>query len=229
MNRGNRMEVDNIVQETFAFFENESRPISANIDVNTVVDVVDKFDFSIDELPESELTELVCDDTSGALYSLLPSLARLSEENRWITLVSPPANLDEKLFAAYGIDPSRVLLIHPKDSSQNTSVMNKALKNGKSGIVVYWSDKVPARFLAQWRKSVKQGSCIGVWVNLGGRPSASRSIAVTMDVKTASKYVKVKKIKEYGIASFQRSEIVLPRINTDFLIGSRELRMKQHH
>jgi len=195
-------------QEVFNFFQEEAFEPSTSLGCNDLVR-----DFHIDKLTESELTEFVCHDGVGSLYSLLPSLAQLSEQNRWITLISPPKGLDEKLFALYGIDPSRVLLIHPKGKTQNISVMNKALKNGKSGIVIYWAVNVPLRFLAQWRKSVKQGKCIGVWVNTGGEESTSPSVAVTVNVIVESKYVKVRKIMDFGINVIQYSDTVLPKIN----------------
>ena len=165
------------------------------------------------------MTEFVCSDGAGAFYSLLPGLAQLSEQNRWITLISPPKGLDEKLFALYGIDPSRVLLIHPKEGTQNITVVNKALKNGKSGIVVYWAANVPSRFLAQWRKSVKQGQCIGVWMNSSGRASASQSVAVTANVIVESKYVKVRKIMDFGVRLIQFSDTVLPKFNLNFTLA----------
>jgi len=220
MNRGKNMNTyEN--QETFAFLESEETTFEVSRATKSSKRATKMaIDFDVEALPESELTEIVCDDSMGALYSLLPSLARLSEENRWITLIAPPANLDDKLFALYGIDPSRILLIHPKDLEQSTSVMNKALKNGKSGIVVYWSNAVHGRFLAQWRKSVKQGECIGVWINSSTKASCSSSIAITVDVVAANKFVKIKKIKEYGIDLLLNSEIVLPKVNIELLTSN---------
>jgi len=214
MRKGNQMLSLDADQGAFSFFQDEKTEAKNDHERNTIDQT-----FNIDQLPESELTEFVCSDGAGAFYSLLPGLAQLSEQNRWITLISPPKGLDEKLFALYGIDPSRVLLIHPKEGTQNITVVNKALKNGKSGIVVYWAANVPSRFLAQWRKSVKQGQCIGVWMNSSGRASASQSVAVTANVIVESKYVKVRKIMDFGVRLIQFSDTVLPKFNLNFTLA----------
>ncbi|MDX1811224.1 MAG: SulA-like leucine-rich domain-containing protein [Gammaproteobacteria bacterium] len=214
------------LQESFSFCVTEqiAGPVQ---EVATPVE--SRLDFSIDNLPESELTEVVCSDAIGSLYALLPCLARLSEQNRWITLIAPPAYLDEKLFALFGIDPSRVLLIHPKDKAQETQVMNTALKNGKSGIVIYWTDKLSKRFLAQWRKSVKQGECSGVVVNGGNVMSDSLSVAVTLSVHAMDKYIKVQKLKEFGVEADRVNETILPRFAVSTSTSNRCQPKIAHH
>jgi len=198
----------NADQEAFNFFQDECLDSTVHLGGNNLV-----HDFRIDQLTESELTEFVCHDGADCLYSLLPGLARLSEQNKWITLICPPTELDKNLFALYGIDPSRLLLIHPKVSTQDISVMNRALKNGKSSIVIYWAKDVPSRFLAQWRKSVKQGKSTGVWINTSGQASSSQSVAVTANVIVESKYVKVHKIMDFGVNVIQYSDTILPKFN----------------
>lgn len=220
MNKQTEFEIDNGVQETFAFLQqddgasNVSGQASNNPEqwLQGSYELNNSLTLSVDELPNEELTEIVCLDSLDSVYALLPALSHYCEQERWVTLVAPPTNLDKRMFALYGIDPSRVLMIHPRDMMQDCNAMNKALKNGKSGIVILWGDKIPNRFLAQWRKSVKQGGCCGVWVNLSGKFSESSSIALSACLVSSVKYVKLIMRKQFGVVSNWHSEVILPKL-----------------
>ena len=162
--------------------------------------------------PVGELSEVRTKNDENIFHLLLPLLSKLNSEKRWITLISPPSDIDKKLFAYHGIDVSRVLLIHPKDSVDDTVTMNKALKNGTSGIVIMWTDKLPLRFAAQWRKSVKQGNCRGVIVNHDTEEHFSPSIALSLDVKTSSKAISINSLQRFGKKMNYRAKRSFPII-----------------
>ncbi len=211
------------VQESFAFFEQpgqqESRNRGPDLSLvrNKAVSSRAFVDFTIDQFPEGELTELVCADPVDSIYALLPELSRYSDQNRWLTLIAPPMELDERLFSIYGVDTSRILIVHPDDTLRGIATMNNALKQGNSSIVVFWSDNVPQRYHAQWRKSVKQGNSIGVWVNLGPESNQSVSIAQTAVIIGDMNYIKVVSRLQYGEEVQCLNEIILPRINLSAL------------
>lgn len=165
--------------------------------------------------PKSELSEVDCVDSESVLQLLLPTLTKLNAENRWITLISPPADINQKLFAHYGIDPSRVLLIHPKNDVDDKVTMNKALKNGTSGIVVLWASQLNKRYLAQWRKSVKQGNSTGIIINLTQKTCDSNSIALSFNVRTEDELLSVSHIKIFGVKQTQKSKILFSKIDLD--------------
>ena len=170
--------------------------------------------------PVGELTEIECQDEEDSLYVLLPTLAKLCAEKRWITLISPPNNIDQKMFSLYGIDISRVLLIHPKVINDGVNVMNKALKHGTSGIVIFWSSNTPSRFLAQWRKSVKLGNCTGIWINTSAQQSQSRSIALTLEIKSDSNCITSTKKKYFGSKIKTQEKTLISRQNLSKLLSS---------
>lgn len=163
--------------------------------------------------PEAEISEINCSDSESVLQLLLPTLTKLNEENRWISLISPPADINLKLFAHYGIDTSRVLLIHGKNDVDDKVTMNKALKNGTSGIVIYWADFLNKRYLAQWRKSVKQGKSTGIIVNMSSNAACSESIALSFDVSTQGEVLLVDEIKLFGVPQIKRDKILFSKNN----------------
>jgi len=163
--------------------------------------------------PQAELSEVCSGDTESVLQLLLPTLTKLNAENRWITLISPPADINQKLFAYYGIDPSRVLLIHPKNDVDDKVTMNKALKNGTSGIVILWASQLNKRYLAQWRKSVKQGNSTGIIINMTQKSCNSNSIALSFNVRTKNKSLSITGIKLFAIQQTQNDEILFSKID----------------
>jgi len=165
--------------------------------------------------PQGELSEVCSEDTENALQLLLPTLSKLNAQNRWITLISPPADINQKLFAFYGIDPSRVLLIHPKNDVDDKVTMNKALKNGTSGIVILWASQLNKRYLAQWRKSVKQGKSTGIIVNMTKKSCNSNSIALSFNVSTSNESLSITGIKLFSIQQAQNDEILFSKVDLD--------------
>ena len=161
--------------------------------------------------PEVELSEINCLSAESVLQLLLPTLAKLNAQNRWISLISPPGDINAKLFSHYGIDPSRVLLIHPKNDVDDKVTMNKALKNGTSGIVILWASQIHHRYLAQWRKSVKQGNSSGIIVNTGCASSDTSSIALSFNVETTEKSMSVSGVKIFGIQQAQKNKILFSK------------------
>lgn len=163
--------------------------------------------------PVGELSEIRTKNDENIFHLLLPILSKLSSENRWITLISPPAGVDKKLFAYHGIDISRVLLIHPKDAVDDTATMNKALKNGNSGIVIMWTEKLVTRFVAQWRKSVKQGNCRGIIVNHDFTEACSPSVALALDVKSSDKAITIISTQKFGRKTKYRAKRSFPIVD----------------
>jgi len=160
--------------------------------------------------PLGELSEIRAKTSEDIFHLLLPLLSKLNSEKRWITLIAPPAEIDKKLFAYHGIDVSRVLLIHPRDAVDDTVTMNKALKNGNSGIVIYWTEKFAMRFAAQWRKSVKQGNCRGIIINHDRNARSSSSIALTLNVKTSDAAITITSSKSFGEKTHYRAKRSFP-------------------
>jgi len=168
--------------------------------------------------PQAELSEVSSVDSESVLQLLLPTLTKLNAENRWITLISPPTDINQKLFAYYGIDPSRVLLIHPKNDVDDKVTMNKALKNGTSGIVIFWASHLNKRYLAQWRKSVKQGNSTGIIINMTQKCCNSNSIALSFNVRTGVKSLSISGIKLFGTQQVQYNEILFSKIDLEAIL-----------
>lgn len=138
--------------------------------------------------PMGTLTEIrrYAESTHGnvgeqnGLQQLLPALAGFCQD-RWLVLVSPPQRPDSAELMAAGIDPSRVLLVHARDSADingdtlnanGLRIVEQALQSGTCGAVVAWLEECNTPTLQRLRQSAVQGHAWGVMFREGGNKQA---------------------------------------------------------
>ena len=123
----------------------------------------------------SDKTAQVTGDAQADLYQLLPALAGFCRD-RWLVLVSPAQRPDVAALTAAGIDPSRVLLVHSRETHgvknmglNNTSfkdnglkIVEQALRSGTCGAVVAWPEACDAPTLQRLRSAAVTGRAWGV-------------------------------------------------------------------
>jgi cell division inhibitor SulA len=99
--------------------------------------------------PQAALTEiLVPREGIGELRMLLPLLARLSREDRWLAFIAPPHILYAPALARAGVNLARVLVVHPRSaqvrgphaSRDALWALETALQAGTCSAVLAWPD-----------------------------------------------------------------------------------------
>src|SRR5581483_2385709 len=81
--------------------------------------------------PRGVLTEIHLPlEGIGELRVLLPALARLSREDRWIVFIAPPYIPYAPALAAGGVELSRLLLVHPKTRADHLWAVESSLRSG---------------------------------------------------------------------------------------------------
>ena len=94
---------------------------------------------SATRLPRGTLTEVFCQaDSRDQLRLLVPTLAELSREQKWITLIAPPCIPNERLLARAGVDTRKILVIHTKTIKDYWRTLEQMLSNGMSSAVLAW-------------------------------------------------------------------------------------------
>jgi len=90
-------------------------------------------------LPRGTLTEVFCQaDSRDQLRLLVPTLAELSQQQKWITLIAPPCIPNERLLARAGVDTGKILVIHTKTIKDYWRTLEQMLSNGMSSAVLAW-------------------------------------------------------------------------------------------
>ena len=146
--------------------------------------------------PRAVLSEVLSDAHLG-LSLVLPLLAGLSRDARWLTWVTPPYLPYAPALAARGVRVERLLLVQQVSAGQALWATEQALKSGACSLVLAWPEPQGAKPLdtAQLRRlqlAAEQGDCTGVLfrssrVAQQGSPAALRlrvrSVPLGLDVE----------------------------------------------
>jgi protein ImuA len=103
--------------------------------------------------PLGEISELVGQD-EAPLQLLLPALAALSWEDRWITLITPPATVRPRLGQQCGLDLSRFRHAHAHPRVSPMENARRAVAARQSAAVVVWVDRVSPSALVRLRAAL---------------------------------------------------------------------------
>ena len=113
--------------------------------------------------PCGALTEILLPHEGiGELRLLMPALARLSREQRWLAWVAPPHVLYAPALAACGIDLSRVLIVRPRAMADGFWAVEQALCSGTCAAVLAWPAGGDTKVLRRLQLAAEKGRCWGV-------------------------------------------------------------------
>jgi hypothetical protein len=124
--------------------------------------------------PRSGLTEILSPAaTRGALHAVLPALATLSREERWIVWVNPPHAPYAPALHAHGVDLARVMIVELPEAAaargrETLWACEQALRFEGCGAALAWLDEAPMLALRRLQLAAEAGATWGVLF----RPSA---------------------------------------------------------
>lgn len=126
------------------------------------------------ELPWQDETEAFSEmslrGAAGHCLNLLaPILRELSEnhDERWLTLIAPPASLTQTWLRDAGLNRERILLLHPRGEQTPLELAQQALKLGRSHTVVSWLHPLERQARQQLEQAAQQGKAQSLNISLG--------------------------------------------------------------
>jgi cell division inhibitor SulA/protein ImuA len=112
--------------------------------------------------PRGALTEILMTQHGiGALRLLVPALARLSRDDRWICWVAPPYIPYAPALVGAGIDLSRVLLVHPGAHQDGLWAVEQSLRSGTCSAVLAWPTLDDRTALRRLQLAAEAGDALG--------------------------------------------------------------------
>ena len=109
------------------------------------------------------LTELlVPHEGIGALQLVLPALARLSHEPRWIAWVAPPYMPYAPALEAAGVNTARLLRVYPRAGAGGLATVEACLRAGTCSAVLAWPVTGELQALRRLQRAAAQGNSWGV-------------------------------------------------------------------
>lgn len=127
--------------------------------------------------PRGALTEILLDrEGIGELRLLLPALARLSRDRRWLAWVTPPHVPYAPALATAGVALERLLLTHPPHPADAWWAAEQSMRSGACGAVLAWLDRPDERRMRRLQLGAESGRTWAVLFRAAG-DAASRSPA----------------------------------------------------
>ncbi len=124
--------------------------------------------------PLGALTEILFQGMgAGELRLVMPALARLSREGRWIAWIAPPHIPYAPALAAWGVDLSRLLLVRTRSENDALWAAEQALRSGSCGAVLIWPASVDDRSLRRLQLAAESGECWGLLFRTAHVPQRS--------------------------------------------------------
>ncbi len=149
--------------------------------------------------PQGALTELMVPrEGIGALQLLLPALARLSQQKRWIAWVAPPYIPYAPALAAAGVDLSHMLLIHPKADSDGFWAIEQSLRSGTCGAVLAWPMIGDGKALRRLQLAAEAGQSLGFLFRPEHAAQQPSPAAVRLQVMRSREGINVQVLKRRG-------------------------------
>ncbi|MGH8672454.1 MAG: translesion DNA synthesis-associated protein ImuA [Burkholderiales bacterium] len=113
--------------------------------------------------PVGALTEIqVTQRGIGELRLLMPALALLDKENRWLAWVAPPYIPYAPALVEQGINLGRILVIKPVNDADTLWAMEQTLRSGVCGIVLAWMARIDGRSLRRLQLAAEAGQTMAV-------------------------------------------------------------------
>ena len=113
--------------------------------------------------PRAALTELLINQRGiGELRLLLPALARLSKDDKWLVLVAPPHRPFAPGFESLGVNLSRLIVVETKSNGESLWAAERCLRSGSCAAVLAWPGFGPRTLLRRLQLAAEEGKSLGV-------------------------------------------------------------------
>jgi cell division inhibitor SulA/protein ImuA len=113
----------------------------------------------------------VPDEHTDAISLLLPALLRLSQQGRWLAMVTPPYQPRVRVLTATGMDTSSVLQVNPHPGRSGLWTVESLMRSGNCSIVMAWTSCATELMEKKLKKAASVGKTLAVLFRLEGMSS----------------------------------------------------------
>jgi protein ImuA len=112
--------------------------------------------------PLGALTEILFDGKGpGCLWLALPALAVLSRRQQWVAMIAPPLIPYAPALAAYGMDISKILLVHPRATRDALWAVEEALGSQTCSSALFWLSGSDNQTLRRLQLAAERSGTLG--------------------------------------------------------------------
>lgn len=151
--------------------------------------------------PRDAITEIFLERYGiGELSLLMPALAALSLEERWIVWVDPPFIPYAPALAQRGIDLDRVLLVHASAAKKRQALwaVEQALRSKSSVAVLAWLAKADDKSLRRLQLAAEDHACWTVLFRPGEALHRKSPAALRLKLSCDASHTRIEIVKCRG-------------------------------
>jgi len=149
--------------------------------------------------PVGALTEILAEQEGiGELRLLMPALARLSQEGRWLAWIAPRHIPYAPALASCGIKLARVVLVRPQAPADALWATEQALRAGCCGAVLAWPSAIDERALRRLQLAAEAGAALGLLFRPARAAADASPAALRLSLAAANGKTRVRILKRRG-------------------------------
>ena len=124
--------------------------------------------------PKAGLVEItVPDEHTDAMSLLLPALMRLSQQGRWLVMVTPPYQPRARILTAAGMNTSKVLQVNPHPGRSGLWTVESLMHSGNCSIVMAWPSCATELMAKKLKKAATTGKTPAILFRQEGMPACT--------------------------------------------------------
>lgn len=189
------MSLDALLQRADLWRGNASAPNSQHLISTGREDLDDLFG----GWPQGALTEIMTSRHGiGELALLLPALARLTQEDRWLAFIAPPYIPYAPGLAQGGVQLERVLVVKPEKNPDTLWALEQALRAGCCGAVLAWPKRADFTALRRLQLAAEAGDAMAVIYRPEESASESSPAALRLQLTPSDGELEIRVLKQRG-------------------------------
>lgn len=168
--------------------------------------------------PLSVATELLCSHHGGGELSvLLPAIAKLSQNEKWVVFIAPPFIPYAPALDAAGVRSDRILMIHPRNTRELLWATEQALKAGTCSAVISWfgQQDIANKDLRRIQQAANNSDCLHIQYRdslFADQPSPAK---LRILLQPANDELHVQILKQSGTWAGQQIELPIDEVIRD--------------
>ena len=135
--------------------------------------------------PKNGLVEIILPDAySDAMGMLMPALARISQQRRWIAMVNPTWPARSKLFTESAVRHERVLQVNPHPGRSALWTAESLLHAGECSVVMTWPNCRTELMGKRLEKAAAHGKALGILFSYEGLQAQPSGVSLRIRLES---------------------------------------------
>jgi cell division inhibitor SulA len=157
------------------------------------------FDEKLGGWPLGALVELIPQQEGiGEFSILLPALARLSKDERWVALINPPYIPYAPALAHAGIDLAKVVVVRATGTVNTLWSMEQTLRSGACSAVLGWPTSINERAIRRLQLATEAGHALGAYFTQPGALARTSPVPYRLQINGTIDDIRVEVLKRRG-------------------------------